>query len=107
MIVLQRQYDLSGSSVCILDPTGEIVAYADVFNRSYRIVNEKGLSFRILTHAFEELRCRGAKNVDLNVDLESPTGAGKLYARSGMRVVETYFVYRKQIRPEFGPGETR
>jgi GNAT superfamily N-acetyltransferase len=35
-------YDLADSAVCVLDAAGAIVAYADIFNRSYRIVNVYG-----------------------------------------------------------------
>jgi mycothiol synthase len=35
-------FDLADGSVCVLDSSGEIVAYADVFNRAYVMVNVYG-----------------------------------------------------------------
>lgn len=58
----------------------------------------RGLGLALLRRAFGEFHRRGVREVDLSVDAESPTGAPRLYARAGMRVTQSYALYRKEMR---------
>jgi ribosomal protein S18 acetylase RimI-like enzyme len=62
--------------------------------REYR---RKGLGEALLRHSFRELYERGARQVGLGVDAESPTGATRLYERVGMRVASAADHYAKQL----------
>ncbi|MDQ5810878.1 MAG: GNAT family N-acetyltransferase [Actinomycetota bacterium] len=71
-----------------------------------RTWRRRGLGLTLLRSAFNELRRRGAREVHLVVDSESPTGARRLYERAGMRVERHYAVHRKELRP-LGRGQGR
>ena len=59
----------------------------------------RGIGEALLRHAFGEFHRRGAHRAGLGVDAASPTGATRLYERAGMRVVEQYATYSKELRP--------
>ena len=59
----------------------------------------RGLGLALLRHAFTEYHRRGTRRVSLSVDVESITGAPRLYGRAGMRVRESYMIYLKELRP--------
>ena len=69
--------------------------------REYR---GRGLGLALLQHMFTEFYRRGKHNVGLGVDSQSLTGAHRLYERAGMRVVERFVMYRKELKtmPEEG-----
>jgi len=46
-----------------------------------------GLGEALLTHCFAVFRRRGAQRLDLKVEVDNPTGALRLYERSGMKAV--------------------
>jgi ribosomal protein S18 acetylase RimI-like enzyme len=46
-----------------------------------------GLGEALLTHCFAVFRRRGAEHLDLKVEIDNPTGALRLYERSGMTAV--------------------
>ncbi len=48
----------------------------------------RGLGEALLRHAFLVFRTRGAEHLDLKVECDNPSGAGRLYRRLGMRLVE-------------------
>ena len=59
----------------------------------------RGLGLALLRHAFGEFFRRGIGRVELSVDAESLTGAPRLYHRAGMRVLQTYILHEKELRP--------
>lgn len=63
----------------------------------------RGLGLALLRQAFAAFYERGVRRVGLSVDAESATGAPRLYARAGMRVVRAHVLYRKELRPGFDP----
>jgi mycothiol synthase len=79
------------------EETGEVEWLA--VRRPWR---RRGLGLALLRAAFSEIRARGGREACLVVDLESPTGAGRLYERAGMRIVRHYAVHRKALRPTAG-----
>ena len=56
-----------------------------------------GLGRALLVHAFREFHARGFERVVLGVDASSLTGAEKLYASAGMRVVRQFDFYEKTL----------
>jgi mycothiol synthase len=62
--------------------------------REYR---RQGLAEALLRHSFRELYARGARQIGLGVDAESPTGATRLYERVGMRVASAADLYAKHL----------
>jgi mycothiol synthase len=77
-------------------------------NRQVGIVNElgvrrpwrrKGLGMALLHQAFGEFYRRGHKQVGLEVDAGSLTGATRLYEKAGMRVARQLVWYEKELRP--------
>ena len=57
----------------------------------------QGLGFALLHHAFRELYGRGQHMIGLGVDAENPTGATRLYERSGMRIVWNAVMFEKEL----------
>lgn len=58
----------------------------------------RGLALALLHAIFAEYYRRGVREVNLSVDAESPTGAPRLYSRAGMRVAQSYALYRTELR---------
>lgn len=58
----------------------------------------KGLGLALLNHSFGEFYRRGKSNVGLGVDVESLTGATRLYQRAGMHIAQESIVYEKELR---------
>jgi mycothiol synthase len=58
----------------------------------------RGLGKALLFHAFGELRRRGRARVGLGVDAQSLTGATRLYEAAGMRAVDRWISFEKQLR---------
>lgn len=57
----------------------------------------QGLGMALLLNAFREFHGRGQRQVGLGVDAESPTGATRLYERAGMKVVEKFVIFEKEL----------
>lgn len=57
----------------------------------------QGIAMAILKHAFVEFYRRGRSSVGLTVDSENLTGAPQLYLRAGMRQIEKYITYVREI----------
>ncbi len=57
----------------------------------------RGLGLALLHQAFCEFWRRGERTIGLGVDAENPTGATRLYERSGMRVDSEYVIYEKRL----------
>lgn len=58
----------------------------------------RGLGLALLRHAFGKFFRRGVTNVGLSVDAQSLTGAPRLYSRAGMRVIQDFVLYQKELR---------
>ncbi|MBN1483688.1 MAG: GNAT family N-acetyltransferase, partial [Chloroflexia bacterium] len=58
----------------------------------------RGLGLALLQHCFGEFFRRGIPKAGLGVDAGSLTGATRLYEKAGMRVVEEYVTYEKELR---------
>jgi len=52
----------------------------------------------LLYHVFNEYRDRGYKQVGLDVDAQSLTGATRLYTKAGMQVKQKTILYGKGLR---------
>jgi len=57
----------------------------------------KGVGKALLLQSFGEFYNRGIKQIKLSVDSKSLTGAPHLYENVGMKTVQEYFIYRKEI----------
>jgi len=57
----------------------------------------RGIGKGLLQHSFGEFRRRGIDRARLSVDSGSLTNAPRLYERAGMRTVQQYHVFRKEI----------
>ena len=57
----------------------------------------KGIGKALLLHSFGEFHRRGIDRVRLSVDSKSLTNAPRLYERAGMRTVQQYHIYKKEI----------
>jgi len=64
-----------------------------------RPFRRQGVALALLRHAFGEVHRRGIAKAGLGVDTESLTGALRLYERAGMRPVEQFDRYEKDLRP--------
>jgi mycothiol synthase len=66
----------------------------------------RGIALALLRTAFGEFRRRGRRAAALHVDAESLTGAVALYERAGMRVVNRFDTWERELRPgrELGRG---
>ncbi len=58
----------------------------------------RGLGSALLRQAFAVFYARGGREVALNVDADSPTGATHLYERAGMTVATRFDMVRKTLR---------
>jgi ribosomal protein S18 acetylase RimI-like enzyme len=56
-----------------------------------------GLGKALLQHAFRAYSSRGATRVGLKVDSTNPTGAPKLYERSGFVTDQRYGIWIKRL----------
>lgn len=56
-----------------------------------------GIAGALLQHSFAEYARRGAARVGLKVDADNPTGALRLYERSGFRTDRRYEVWAKRL----------
>lgn len=56
-----------------------------------------GLGMALLLHSFREFYLRGIRTVKLSVDSGSLTNAPRLYSHAGMRVVQFYHIYHKEL----------
>ncbi|HVU13644.1 MAG TPA: GNAT family N-acetyltransferase [Phototrophicaceae bacterium] len=65
---------------------------------------KQGIGFALLLHSFALFQARGFTRAGLSVDASSPTNAGAIYERAGMRVHKRILVYRKVLR-EAGTDE--
>lgn len=64
--------------------------------RAYR---RRGIGEALLRTSFAQLRARGCRGVDLEVDTDSVTGATRLYDRLGMASAPRFSAWEKELRP--------
>ncbi len=57
----------------------------------------KGLGKALLLHSFGEFYRRGIPRVKLSVDSHSLTNAPRLYEQAGMRTIQQYHIYKKEL----------
>lgn len=86
---------IAAISLCGLEETSGGWVHDLGVRRPWR---RKGLALAMLLHGFGEFYKRGQKDVYLNVDAQSLTGATKLYERAGMHVVRQFDRYEKELR---------
>jgi len=63
-----------------------------------RAWRKRGIGKALLLHSFDEFYRRGIKTVKLSVDSKSLTNAPRLYENVGMKTVQEYHIYRKELR---------
>lgn len=77
-----------------LEPSAIWVDHLSVL-REWR---NKGIGKALLLHSFGEFYQRGLKTVKLSVDSKSLTNAPRLYESVGMKVVQQYHIYKKDLQ---------
>jgi mycothiol synthase len=60
---------------------------------------KRGLGEALLYHSFGEFYRRGMKTIGLGVDAQNPTGATRLYRKTGMYPASEFVTYEKELRP--------
>jgi len=58
---------------------------------------KRGIGKALLLHSFTEFYQRGIQHIKLSVDSKSLTNAPRLYESIGMKTVQQYHIYRKEI----------
>ncbi|HET9908828.1 MAG TPA: GNAT family N-acetyltransferase [Anaerolineales bacterium] len=62
-----------------------------------RAWRRRGIGRALLLHSFGEFYRRGIRRVKLNVDSKSLTNAPRLYEQVGMKTIQQYHIYTKEI----------
>lgn len=62
-----------------------------------RAWRRRGIGRALLLHSFGEFHQRGIRHVKLNVDSKSLTNAPRLYEQVGMKTIQQYHIYTKEI----------
>lgn len=62
-----------------------------------RAWRRRGIGRALLLHSFGEFYQRGVRRVKLNVDSKSLTNAPRLYEQVGMKTIQQYHIYTKEI----------
>ncbi len=62
-----------------------------------RAWRKRGIGKALLLHSFEEFHRRGVPRVKLSVDSKSLTNAPRLYEQVGMKAIQQYHIYTKEI----------
>jgi mycothiol synthase len=62
-----------------------------------RAWRQRGIGKALLLHSFAEFYRRGLRQIRLSVDSKSLTSAPRLYESVGMKKVQEYHIYRKEI----------
>jgi len=60
---------------------------------------KRGLGEALLLHSFNEFYKRGTTKIGLGVDASNPSGATRLYQKSGMHIAVEDVIYEKELRP--------
>jgi GNAT superfamily N-acetyltransferase len=63
-----------------------------------RTWRKRGIGKALLLHSFGEFNKRGIRNIKLSVDSKSLTNAPRLYESVGMKTVQQYHIYKKELR---------
>jgi len=88
--------DVVGVALNVHDLEGS-VAWVDHLSvrREWR---NKGIGKALLLYSFGEFYKRGLKTVKLSVDSKSLTNAPRLYESVGMKIVQQYHIYKKELQ---------
>jgi len=62
-----------------------------------RAWRKKGIGKALLLHSFAEFFRRGVRNIKLSVDSKSLTNAPRLYEQVGMKTIQQYHIYTKEV----------
>jgi mycothiol synthase len=62
-----------------------------------RAWRNKGIGKALLLHSFAEFFRRGVRNIKLSVDSKSLTNAPRLYEQVGMKTIQHYHIYTKEV----------
>jgi len=62
-----------------------------------RAWRRKGIGKALLLHSFGEFYRRGIRQLKLSVDSKSLTNAPRLYESVGMKTIQQYHIYTKEI----------
>jgi len=62
-----------------------------------RAWRNKGIGKALLLHSFAEFYRRGIRDIKLSVDSKSLTNAPRLYEQVGMKTIQQYHIYTKEI----------
>lgn len=84
---------VGGSACSIADGVGWVNDLA--VRRPWR---RRGVAMALLRHSAGEFHRRGLAKYALGVDVDSPTGATRLYERAGMHVAQRHAAYGKVLR---------
>jgi len=87
--------EIAGVALNVYDPESNIgwVDHLSV-RRAWR---RRGIGRALLLHSFGEFYRRGVRHVKLNVDSKSLTNAPRLYEQVGMKTIQQYHIYIKEI----------
>ena len=88
--------EIVGAALNICDPNVSIVWVDHLSVR--RAWRKRGIGKALLLHSFAEFYKRGIKTAKLSVDSKSLTNAPRLYESVGMRTIQQYHIYRKELR---------
>ena len=93
--VVKAGDEIAAGTICTADTYGGGFVQILFTRRPWR---RRGLGAALLADAFCRLWARGERSVGLGVDVESGTGAFRLYERAGMTPVLGWVQYEKEIR---------
>ena len=62
-----------------------------------RAWRNKGIGKALLLHSFAEFFRRGVRKIKLSVDAKSLTNAPRLYEQVGMKTIQQYHIYKKEV----------
>jgi mycothiol synthase len=93
-VVARRGGEVVGFSFCELNGELGRIAELGVVESSRGV----GLGYALLTHSFELLRARGAKEIVLDVDADNITSALRLYRKAGMIAHPSFTIWGKEVQ---------
>ena len=88
--------DVAGFAICKVHPGDAELGWIQILGvrKPWR---GRGLGRALLLTAFRVFGTRGLSRAGLGVDAENPTGATRLYESVGMRVVDRFELYEKDV----------
>jgi ribosomal protein S18 acetylase RimI-like enzyme len=88
--------EVAGVAICKVHPGDPSLGWIQILGvrKPWR---GRGVGRALLLTAFRAFRTRGLSRAGLGVDAENPTGATRLYESVGMRVVDRFELYEKDV----------